>query len=81
MAGVNAYKDGVIAKMYKGLQGLIKSRGITYVEGEGRLTSPTAVQVGDSDSNSSQYFCTSASRSAIGTTEFASPQSSACLAL
>jgi dihydrolipoamide dehydrogenase len=47
MDGVNAYKDGVIAKMYKGLQGLIKSRGITYVEGEGRLVSPTAVQVGD----------------------------------
>src|ERR1700712_5902666 len=47
MDGVNAYKDGVIAKMYKGLQGLIKSRGIISVEGEGRLVSPTAVQVGD----------------------------------
>jgi dihydrolipoamide dehydrogenase len=47
MDGVNAYKDGVISKNHKGLQGLIKSRGITYVEGEGRLVSPTAVQVGD----------------------------------
>jgi dihydrolipoamide dehydrogenase len=47
MDGVNAYKDGVISKMHKGLQGLIKSRAITYVEGEGRLVSPTAVQVGD----------------------------------
>jgi dihydrolipoamide dehydrogenase len=46
MDGVNAYKDGVIAKLYKGLQGLIKSRKITYVEGEGRLVSPTAVEVG-----------------------------------
>ncbi|MGY1840439.1 MULTISPECIES: dihydrolipoyl dehydrogenase [unclassified Modestobacter] len=45
MDGVNAYKDGVISKLYKGLQGLIKSRKITYVEGEGRLVSPTAVQV------------------------------------
>ncbi|MGY1748027.1 dihydrolipoyl dehydrogenase [Modestobacter sp. SYSU DS0511] len=45
MDGVNAYKDGVIGKLYKGLQGLIKSRKITYVEGEGRLVSPTAVQV------------------------------------
>jgi dihydrolipoamide dehydrogenase len=44
MDGVNAYKDGVISKLYKGLQGLIKSRKITYVEGEGRLVSPTAVQ-------------------------------------
>jgi dihydrolipoamide dehydrogenase len=47
MDGVNAYKDGVISKNFKGLQGLIKSRGITVVEGEGRLVSPTAVQVGD----------------------------------
>ena len=31
--------DGVIAKLYKGLQGLVKARKITYVEGEGRLTS------------------------------------------
>ncbi|NYJ07616.1 dihydrolipoyl dehydrogenase [Petropleomorpha daqingensis] len=47
MDGVNAYKDGVVSRLYKGLQGLIKSRGITYVEGEGRLVSPTAVAVGD----------------------------------
>jgi dihydrolipoamide dehydrogenase len=47
MDGVNAYKDGVISKNHKGLQGLIKSRGIKYVSGEGRLVSPTAVQVGD----------------------------------
>ncbi|WP_448613224.1 dihydrolipoyl dehydrogenase [Modestobacter sp. URMC 112] len=45
MDGVNAYKDGVIAKLYKGLQGLIKSRKITYVEGSGKLVSPTAVEV------------------------------------
>lgn len=47
MAGVNDYKGGVTAKLYKGLQGLIKSRKINYVEGEGRLVSPTAVAVGD----------------------------------
>jgi len=46
MDGVNAYKDGVVSRLHKGLQGLIKSRGITYVEGEGRLVSPTAVQAG-----------------------------------
>jgi dihydrolipoamide dehydrogenase len=49
MPSVNAYKDGVVAKLWKGLQGLVKSRGITYVEGEGRLVSPTAVRVGDTD--------------------------------
>jgi len=46
MAGVNAYKDGVVSRLHKGLTGLIGSRGITVVEGEGRLVSPTAVQVG-----------------------------------
>src|SRR3982074_841315 len=28
MGGVNKYKDGVVAKMFKGLQGLVSSRGI-----------------------------------------------------
>ncbi|MBA3523369.1 MAG: dihydrolipoyl dehydrogenase [Geodermatophilaceae bacterium] len=46
MTGVNAYKDGVTARLYQGLQGLVKSRGITYVEGEGRLSSATSVDVG-----------------------------------
>ncbi len=45
MAAVNAYKDGVVGRLYKGLQGLVKSRKITYVEGAGRLVSPTAVEV------------------------------------
>ncbi len=46
MAGVHKYKDGVIGKNWKGLQGLIRSRGITIVEGEGRLTGPKQVSVG-----------------------------------
>ena len=45
MDGVNAYKDGVVSRLYKGLQGLVKARKINYVEGEGRLVSPTAVEV------------------------------------
>ncbi len=47
MGKVNAYKDGVVARLYKGLQGLVKGRSITYVEGTGRLVAPNAVQVGD----------------------------------
>ncbi|HXH78770.1 dihydrolipoyl dehydrogenase [Nocardioides sp.] len=47
MAGVNAYKDGVVSRLFKGLTGLIKSRGITVIEGEGRLTGPRTVTVGD----------------------------------
>jgi dihydrolipoamide dehydrogenase len=45
MPKVNEYKDGVIGRLYKGLQGLVKSRGITYVEGFGRLVGPNAVEV------------------------------------
>jgi dihydrolipoamide dehydrogenase len=45
MAGVNAYKDGVVARLYKGLQGLVKGRKITYVEGDGRFVAPNAVDV------------------------------------
>ncbi len=47
MAGVNAYKDGVVSRLFKGLTGLIKSRGITVIEGSGRLTGPKQVTVGD----------------------------------
>ena len=50
MAGVNSYKDGVIAGLYKGLQGLVKSRNITFVEGEGRLVSNNTIEV-----NGTQY--------------------------
>jgi len=45
MDGVNAYKDGVINKLYKGLSGLVKSRGIVFVEGHGKLISKDTVEV------------------------------------
>jgi dihydrolipoamide dehydrogenase len=45
MVAVNAYKDGVINKLHKGLQGLVKSRNITLVEGHGRLVSKDTVEV------------------------------------
>ena len=45
IAGVHKYKDDVISGLYKGLQGLIASRKVTYIEGEGRLSSPTSVDV------------------------------------
>jgi dihydrolipoamide dehydrogenase len=47
MAGVNAYKDKVVTRLFKGLTGLVGSRHIDVIEGEGRLVSPTQVQVGD----------------------------------
>jgi dihydrolipoamide dehydrogenase len=45
IARVNAYKDGVVGRLYKGLQGLVKSRSITYLEGEGRLVERDTVEV------------------------------------
>ncbi len=47
MAGVNKYKDGIVGRLYKGLQGLASAHRVTIVEGEGRLVSADTVQVGD----------------------------------
>ncbi|WP_438352910.1 dihydrolipoyl dehydrogenase [Microbacterium sp. CJ88] len=46
-AGLRAYREGIVAKKFKGLEGLIKARGITVVAGEGRLEAGPAVRVGD----------------------------------
>src|SRR5690242_3863033 len=45
MPGVNTYKDGVVARLYKGLQGLVKSRKIELVEGTGTFVGPKSVEV------------------------------------
>jgi dihydrolipoamide dehydrogenase len=43
--GVNAYAEGVVSRLHKGLTGLIKGRGITVIEGRGRLSGPSEVTV------------------------------------
>jgi dihydrolipoamide dehydrogenase len=45
MPKVNSYRDGIIDKLFKGLTGLINSKNITVVAGEGRLTGPKTVTV------------------------------------
>jgi len=45
MSGVNSYKDSVVGKLYKGLQGLVKSRKITVVQGTGRFVGDKTVEV------------------------------------
>lgn len=45
MASLNAYKDAVVSKMYRGLTGLVDSRGIETVHGWGRLVAPDTVEV------------------------------------
>ena len=42
---LNSYKDGVIQRMYKGLTGLVASRGVDAVNGWGRLVAKDAVDV------------------------------------
>ncbi|MDE0572941.1 dihydrolipoyl dehydrogenase [Demequina sp. B12] len=45
MSVVNSYKQGVIDRLYKGLQGLIKSRKVVVIEGHGTLVGPDAIEV------------------------------------
>ncbi|GAA2009274.1 dihydrolipoyl dehydrogenase [Brevibacterium samyangense] len=45
MEKVVAFKQGIIDRNYKGLQGLVKARGIDYISGEGKLVSQDTVEV------------------------------------
>ena len=47
MPAVNAYKDKVVTRLWKGLTGLVASRKIDTIAGQGKLVSPTEVRVGD----------------------------------
>jgi dihydrolipoamide dehydrogenase len=55
MPGVLAYKDSVVAGLYKGLQGLVASRKITVAEGHGILAAPGVVEVSSPDGTSTSY--------------------------
>lgn len=55
MPAVLAYKDSVVAGLYKGLQGLITSRKITVVEGHGTLAGPGVVEVASADGTATRY--------------------------
>ncbi len=45
MPAVNTYKNAVVSRLYKGLQGLVKHRGVTYFEGTGKLISKDTIEV------------------------------------
>jgi len=47
MVEVNQYRDSVVGRLYKGLQGLFTHRSVEIVNGWGTLTGPNTVQVGD----------------------------------
>jgi dihydrolipoamide dehydrogenase len=61
LAAANTYKDGVVTSLYRGLQGLVKSRGITVIEGTGTLTAATTVSVAGSDYTGSSVVLASGS--------------------
>jgi len=44
---VAAYRQGVVDRLFKGLTGLVKGRGIEVVAGEGRVVDASSVAVGD----------------------------------
>ena len=45
MTQVNKYRDGIVDRLFKGLTGLVTSKNITVVAGEGRLVGPRTVSV------------------------------------
>nr|NLD40119.1 dihydrolipoyl dehydrogenase [Actinomycetales bacterium] len=45
MQKVNEYKDGVVGRLHKGLQGLVSGRKVEYINGWGTLTGPNTVTV------------------------------------
>ena len=44
---VLSYKDGIVGAKFKGLQGLLKAKKVTIIEGQGRLIDGKTVQVGN----------------------------------
>ncbi|SDN54756.1 dihydrolipoamide dehydrogenase [Actinomyces ruminicola] len=46
MPAIQEYKNSVVARMYKGLQGLVSARGIDVISGWGRLVAADTVEVG-----------------------------------
>ena len=47
LPAVTTYREGVVGRLHKGLQGLVSSRKVDYVEGAGRLEGDRTVVVGD----------------------------------
>ena len=47
MTQVNKYRDSIVDKLYKGLTGLVSSKNISFIQGEGRMVGPKSVQVGE----------------------------------
>lgn len=45
MNQVNKYRDGIVDRLFKGLTGLVTSKNVTVVAGDGRMTGPRTITV------------------------------------
>ena len=45
MNQVNKYRDSIVDRLFKGLTGLVTSKNVTVVAGDGRLTGPRTITV------------------------------------
>ena len=60
---VNKYRDGIVDRLFKGLTGLVSSKNITVVAGEGRLTGPKTVTVNGDNYNGANVILATGSYS------------------
>jgi dihydrolipoamide dehydrogenase len=60
---VNKYRDGIVDRLFKGLSGLVASKPITVVSGEGRLTAPKTVTVNGDNYNGTNVILATGSYS------------------
>jgi dihydrolipoamide dehydrogenase len=42
---VNTYRDGIVDRLFKGLTGLVNSKNVTVINGEGKMVGPKTIQV------------------------------------
>jgi len=63
MSVVNKYRDGIVDRLFKGLTGLVSSKNITVVAGEGRLTGPKTVTVNGDNYNGTNVILATGSYS------------------
>ncbi len=67
MTAVNKYRDSIVEKLYKGLTGLVASKDITFVSGEGRMTGPKTMTVnGDNYTGKNVVLATGSNTRTLG---------------
>lgn len=62
---IQAYRDGIVAKKFKGLEGLLKARGILTVTGTARLEADGTVRVGDTVWNAADVIIATGASSRV----------------